>query len=226
MNVKMHTYSIILYLFSSVRGSRFCQWSKESAVAVSFCPNNKTMMEVRAKIKNCEAMAWIQNCTSPEKFKYHCVMDELETKFVEVCAPEYYIHGYCTEYNALGAVIQEHFSLKCSDVKPPCNTSYLSTDAYLYRGCYKKVMDHTQIPSTASTLHLGLQTTLSNHLLTDKSKNSYLPTIAEVAAIPAVIIFSTCLYVIYKRHRAVSSGNSYCNISQPANLESNRETSS
>lgn len=50
-------------------------------------------MEVRAKIKNCEAMAGIQNCTTAEKFKYHCVMNELETKFVEVCAPEYYIHG-------------------------------------------------------------------------------------------------------------------------------------
>lgn len=39
--------------------------------------------------------------------------------------------GHCTEYNSLGAAIQEHFSLKCSDVKPPCNTSYLSTEAYL-----------------------------------------------------------------------------------------------
>lgn len=29
-------------------------------------------MEVRAKIKNCEAMAGIQNCTTAENFKYHC----------------------------------------------------------------------------------------------------------------------------------------------------------
>lgn len=36
-------------------------------------------MEVRAKIKNCEAMAVIQNCTTAEKFKYHCVMNEHET---------------------------------------------------------------------------------------------------------------------------------------------------
>lgn len=50
-------------------------------------------MDERAKMKNCEALAAIQNCTVPEKFKYHCVMNELETEFVEVCAPEYYIHG-------------------------------------------------------------------------------------------------------------------------------------
>lgn len=43
-----------------------------------------------------------------------------------------YLHiGYCTEYNSLGAAMQEDFSLKCSDVKPPCNTSYLFSDAYL-----------------------------------------------------------------------------------------------
>lgn len=50
-------------------------------------------MEEKAKMKNCEAMAGIQTCTVPEKFKYHCVMNELQTTFVEVCAPEYYIHG-------------------------------------------------------------------------------------------------------------------------------------
>lgn len=50
-------------------------------------------MEEKAKMKNCETMAKIQNCTVPEKFKYHCVMNELQTIFIEVCAPEYYIHG-------------------------------------------------------------------------------------------------------------------------------------
>lgn len=82
-----------MFKLSRCFGSRFCQWSKESAQPVSFCPKNKSMMEVRAKNKNCEAMADIQNCTFSEKFKYHCVMNELETEFVEVCAPEYYIHG-------------------------------------------------------------------------------------------------------------------------------------
>lgn len=50
-------------------------------------------MEERANIKNCEALARIQNCTVPENFKYHCVLHELETELVEVCAPQFYIHG-------------------------------------------------------------------------------------------------------------------------------------
>lgn len=82
-----------LYILSQVLCSRFCQWSNETAVAVTSCPQNKSVMEERAKIKNCEAIAGIQTCTVPENFKYHCVMNELETEFVEVCAPQYYIHG-------------------------------------------------------------------------------------------------------------------------------------
>lgn len=73
--------------------SRFCQWSHKTAETVSLCPQNKSAMEERAKIKNCTVIAKIQRCTDPEKFKYHCVMNELETTFVELCAPQYIIHG-------------------------------------------------------------------------------------------------------------------------------------
>lgn len=40
------------------------------------------------------------------------------------------VTGYCTEYNEIGAVIQAHHNLKCKNVKPPCDSSYLSTEAY------------------------------------------------------------------------------------------------
>lgn len=62
-------------------------------VVVSSCPQNKSAVEERANIKQCQAMAGNQNCTDPDNFKYHCVMNELETELVEVCAPQYYIHG-------------------------------------------------------------------------------------------------------------------------------------
>lgn len=50
-------------------------------------------MEVRAKRKQCELKAHGQNCSSIEEIKYHCVMNELENAFIEVCAPVYRIHG-------------------------------------------------------------------------------------------------------------------------------------
>lgn len=52
-------------------------------------------MEVRANENNCELIAHKQNCTTPEKIKYHCVINELENAFIEVCEPEYRIHGIC-----------------------------------------------------------------------------------------------------------------------------------
>lgn len=191
------TVLILLFLIIPiVLCGRFCQWSKETAVAVSSCPQNMIAMEEKAKMKNCETMAKIQNCTVPEKFKYHCVMNELQTIFVEVCAPEYYIHGHCAEYNSLGAVIQEHFSLKCSDVKPPCNTSYLSSDAYLYKGCYDRVILISSTESISTEFPNGIRSPfLSNN---ESNGNTYLFII-----IPFVGLFSaialTCLLIKLKQ---------------------------
>lgn len=203
--------TLFLKIIPIVLCSRFCQWSNGTAVTVSSCPQNKSEMEERAKIKNCNVTAGIQNCTDTENFKYHCVMNELETNFVELCAPQYYIHGYCTEYNTLGAAIQEHFSLKCSDVKPPCNASYLSTDAYLYEGCSKMVRKNMQMSSTDFPTYPVIQTSTVNHLpnaKSDRNKNLQIiiPVIA-VFAVFAVLISYVCLIV--KRWRVGSYKRKY-----------------
>lgn len=46
-----------------------------------------------AKRKNCEMMAPYQNCTEPENFKYHCLINELLNATLEICAPIYYLPG-------------------------------------------------------------------------------------------------------------------------------------
>lgn len=199
MNLYTSIFTFAISLIPTVLCSRFCLWSHKTAVPVSSCPQNKSAMEERAKIKNCKAIAAIQNCTVYQNFKYHCVMNELETTFVEVCAPQYTIHGYCTEYNSLGAAIQEHFSLKCSDVKPSCNKTYLSTDAYLNKGCSKMVRKDIQLSSTDLLTDSVIQTTTDNQLLNDKSKNTTLLIIITVIAIAiaafAVLTLLVCLIV-------------------------------
>jgi hypothetical protein len=64
---------------------------------VHACPSNEEETKIAAQKKNCEAIAHIQNCSDPSRYKYHCVMDELEKSYVEVCAPESIILGmtYC-----------------------------------------------------------------------------------------------------------------------------------
>lgn len=149
---------IYLHTLQSAFGGIICPWSKYTSHKVASCPESQSEMEARANEKNCESIAQTQNCTMPEKIKYHCVMNELENAFIEVCAPEYRIHGYCTEYNEIGSVIQVHHNLNCESVKPPCDSSYLSTEAYRYKGCYDKVKYNIQTSSTKLTLSVSSTT--------------------------------------------------------------------
>lgn len=49
-----------------------------------------------------------------------------------------FVSGYCTEYNEVGTVIQEHYNRKCADVTPPCASTYLSTESYLCKNlCFQ-----------------------------------------------------------------------------------------
>ena len=57
------------------------------------CPMNRTAVERRKEIKNCEAIAKKQNCTESNKFLYHCVINEYGDALVEVCAPVYIMNG-------------------------------------------------------------------------------------------------------------------------------------
>lgn len=130
--MEIHVYMKIEKVhLSQIVDSRYCSWSKQTADRVTSCP--KTMVEKaeREQHKNCSSLAFIQNCTDAINFRYHCVINEFENALIEVCAPEYYIHGFCTEYNVYGAVIQPHYHLKCDTVDPPCANRYISTDAYL-----------------------------------------------------------------------------------------------
>ena len=76
-----------------VNGSRYCSWSNETVIEVLSCPTTKADYQERKRIKNCEALANKQNCTVPQNFLYHCVLNDLETSLVEVCAPLFVING-------------------------------------------------------------------------------------------------------------------------------------
>lgn len=83
---------IYLQTILSAIGGIKCLWSSQTLQTVTSCPENTDEMKVRDRKKNCDSIAREQNCTKPEKFMYHCVMNALENAFIEVCAPEYRIH--------------------------------------------------------------------------------------------------------------------------------------
>lgn len=202
----------VLLLLNFAMACKRCEWSHKSLTTTNSCPETKSEQQTRAEIKDCTSLASKQNCTEPSKFKYHCVPDELMNTFIEVCAQEIEIvGGFCTEYNIYGMVIQEHRPLKCSDQDPSCPSTYLSTDAYKYKGCYDAVKSR-KCPSCTST------TTNTNRKMekTEQHAGSDFPipkvpfaiffsNIPTIAILGAIIIFrnkiSECLKSLLRGRR-------------------------
>lgn len=59
---------------------------------VDSCPESLNEMTKRANVKNCEKHSSTHNCTGTEPYVYHCLINELQDAFVEVCAPEQIIN--------------------------------------------------------------------------------------------------------------------------------------
>nr|XP_022294525.1 uncharacterized protein LOC111104721 isoform X2 [Crassostrea virginica]XP_022294526.1 uncharacterized protein LOC111104721 isoform X2 [Crassostrea virginica] len=186
-----------------VTEERNCPFSSKTVVRVDSCPMNRTAVERRKEIKNCEAIAKKQNCTESNKFLYHCVINEYGDALVEVCAPVYIMNGFCAEYNSIGERIQHHQRLKCSDVIPPCANRYTSTDAYLYKGCYDAVQYTipSSIESRTSTIQ---QTSTFDYKATEDTQSSQLKTGLIVGIVFGFIICGIAVAVgvlHYKKRR-------------------------
>lgn len=127
---------ILATIFHLVLGCQPCDFAVFTVSKVDSCPEDENEWADRAVKKNCELYAHKQKCSEPEDFKYHCAVDELEKKFVEVCAKKHLMtNGNCTEYNEKGRTIQEHEFSNNTGVKPSCPTNYWSSEAYRCRGC-------------------------------------------------------------------------------------------
>lgn len=196
------TVSFIIWAECTIiSDSRYCVWSNHTLDVVNSCPKTRSEVAKRATLKNCTSLAAIQNCSAPDIFKYHCVMNEFQNAFVEVCAPSFYIFGFCTEYNTYGAVIQPHYRLKCSNVDPPCADRYISTDAYLYTGCYDIVKNRIFEKSTKVLSQLynlnSTSTSLEKNKSLEPNDSAHVIRIGviSVVVIAVVIIVGTCLFV-------------------------------
>ncbi|XP_061196014.1 uncharacterized protein LOC133204301 [Saccostrea echinata] len=161
--LKSITLLMVLNLYPySALCDRYCEWSKKSMTIASSCPTNKEKFETASKIKDCESVAEKQNCTEKSKFKYHCVINELEDKMVEVCAPVFYIQGYCTEYNINCARIQDHLYLRNGSIADPFTSRYISTDAYKFPNCYSLVSSKYSSSSPSSFIPTTVETANSS----------------------------------------------------------------
>lgn len=147
MVFRVHVSTIMVWVMiqiSLLRGANEdCMDAVNNAEVVESCPTSKVEWAIAARRKNCSKLAAEEerkDCIMNEKQpEYHCLINALRNKLLEVCAVGKIIFGYCAEFNEAGKVIQNHYSAPCEDVSPKCDKFYRSSDAYKYTGCYELV---------------------------------------------------------------------------------------
>nr|XP_034333546.1 uncharacterized protein LOC117691492 isoform X1 [Crassostrea gigas] len=172
-----------------------CQVSKETVEIVDNCPHTEDKWMEAAARKNCETYA--SQCDEPDRFVYHCVINAFINQTLEVCAyRRVIVLGFCTEYSFGGNVIQQNFKANCSKfTHNPCPSSYPSTDAYKYPGCYEMTKKTTARPPTITTPSTVNATYMNNEKQANEGSSTCIVlAIALVVLGFAVLIACLCIW--------------------------------
>lgn len=76
----------------------YCQEAVASVALVGSCPTSEIEWDTAARRKNCSSVSSYQNCSTVEKFQYHCVINGYRNETLEVCAPSRIIFGVSIIY--------------------------------------------------------------------------------------------------------------------------------
>lgn len=162
---------------------------------VDNCPHTEDKWMEAAARKNCETYA--SQCDEPDRFVYHCVINAFINQTLEVCAyRRVIVLGFCTEYSFGGNVIQQNFKANCSKfTHNPCPSSYPSTDAYKYPGCYEMTKKTTARPPTITTPSTVNATYMNNEKQANEGSSTCIVlAIALVVLGFAVLIACLCIW--------------------------------
>lgn len=117
-----------------VRGEG-CPQSIPTRTEVPVCPKDITEWEKARERKQCHVIS--ENCTTDNKFEYHCLSNSNLGQFVEVCAPTKVIVGqYCPSYDMERNIIEPNFQQSCKAHLKPCLNVYKSSFVYQYQECF------------------------------------------------------------------------------------------
>lgn len=197
------TYGIIVSLALVFSQSKlftsqniYCEEAVKSVKIVTSCPTSKTEWDIAAFRKNCSGIASRQNCVKKnEKFQYHCVINGMRNKLVEVCAPTRIIFGHCVEFNVRGGVIQDQRSAPCNKTFPKCDKIYPSSEAFKYPDCYELVSISEDRSSTKKEPPTTLRTTTN-----EPSLLKPIDVIIPVLSLVLISIFAV-IYLKFRRRR-------------------------
>ncbi|XP_062590559.1 uncharacterized protein LOC134252139 [Saccostrea cucullata] len=195
----------ILILFLCIHvGLAQCKGCAESLATLSIvskCPHDYESWKTAAKRKHCESIAKIQRCSKPEEFVYHCLINNWENATVEVCAPTWYINGFCAQFNIPEGRILNHLQRDCTSLPIPCPSHYISSEAYKYPECFLKAFSNPKnngCRCMKNVTETGLAE--GQERKCTKCAEIYIPALAVLAVISAVLlILLVLLCIVYKR---------------------------
>ncbi|XP_062620525.1 uncharacterized protein LOC134282093 [Saccostrea cucullata] len=176
---------------------RNCPIATSTITYVPHCPMNKAEWKIAATKKNCSDMT--QSCVKNEDFQYHCVVNSWINATMEVCAPTWYCMGYCAEFNIRGERIQDNFNAPCTSLNNPCPARYLSSESYLYKGCYELVQKKDKGDMNDEERHSGLK---EKNILT----TSEISAIAISSVVPFMFIVTTAIIFVKRKSGEENEG--------------------
>lgn len=128
-----------------------CFVSLSTMQTVPSCPKTEAELSRAKERKKCEHLANIQQCTKPEHFTYHCVLNFWNTEYKEVCAPEFFSQGFCLFFDEEGAILQENYHMDCTRYTNPCKSRFLSSDLLQYSQCNEIVRQSKRLMNMTDT---------------------------------------------------------------------------
>lgn len=180
--------------------NRYCRVAVNSVEIVDSCPSSKAEWDDAARRKNCGRLASKQNCTTAEKFLYHCVINGYRNVTLEVCAPSRIIFGHCVEFNVPGGVIQDQRSAPCKEPFPRCPNMYNSSEAYKYPDCYLLVTMSKRPEYMTTTF--PTTTTLSKTTTEESfSAGTLIGIITAVGVLVFLLVIFVAVVLLCKRKR-------------------------
>nr|XP_022291581.1 uncharacterized protein LOC111102924 isoform X1 [Crassostrea virginica] len=151
----MISLSVIVCSIVQLASSASCPQSIPTVSVVPRCPSNEKEWISAAERKNCSALENCHTCSKDRSFVYHCVLNKNATELVEVCAPIWYMSGFCARFSMTDRrIINDDPALDCTKFVPPCLTRFPSNESFKYQMCYRHIKF-----STASQSEKGEHTT-------------------------------------------------------------------
>lgn len=171
--------------------NRACLASISTMKCVNECPKSPEDAHKRAIEMNCCEKP--QNCTSPDKFKYHCLKLAQKDVYVEVCAPVTLISCHCAIYDPIAGMPQIDIENRYQGTLENCT---YHSDMYPDKGCPEIF---TTFNSTEKSINISMpcpEKKLKTFAVSTEDNNNVLIAAAVVGPIAVVVVGIITVFLI------------------------------